>query len=230
MKKIIWLIVVAAVGGYGLLLTRPGLYYGKSLEYKNFTLRSRGALPEGTEAVLDRVYEKLLVSELFSPDKKFDLYLPGGRSEFLIFTPLQYGDYARVNPYNGAIFIAAADFAADRARTVPGSAEYQMLSAEITKAAARELVRRSVKPLQYLTMSDWKLLGYSELLSGGSGTFTLADSCSGKDETPGLLAYKYSLAIDLAMREEGISFADLLGKDYSYENVAMRLKKMNCGG
>ncbi|MEK7722694.1 MAG: hypothetical protein AAB359_09940 [Elusimicrobiota bacterium] len=226
MKKTLLLLIVA--GGYWLLLARPGLYYDKSLEYRNFTLRARGALPERADVVLDKVYDKISTSELFAPDKKFYIYLPGGRNEFLFFTPLLNGTYARVNPFNGSVFIAAADFGADRARTAPGAAEYRALSTELAGAAAREMARRAVKPFTYLIMSDWKLRGYSELLSGGAGTYMPADICKG--ENPAMLDYKYGLAVEYALRVEGISFNELLNKDYSYEKVAEGLKKMTCGG
>ena len=230
MKKTMLLLIAAAAGGYWLLLSKPGLYYGKSLEYKNFTLRARGYLPDRMDFVLDKVHEKISAAELFTPDKKFEIYLPGSRSEFLFFTPFQKGEYSRVNPFSGAIFVASADFPADRARPAPGAAGYRTLSDELAGAAAREMVRRAVRPLTYLSMRDWKVRGYAERLSGGTGAFTPADICSGKDEDAAFLDYKYGLTVDFAMKEEGISFAELLTRDYSYESVAGRLKKMHCGG
>ncbi len=228
MKKVIFLLLLAAAGGYWLLLAKPGLYFNKSAEYRNFVLHARGALPEKTEAVLDKAYEKLSVSELFSPDKKFDIYLAGGRNEFSFFTPFLAGEYYRVSPVTGAIFLAAADFAADEARTVPGAAERRALSSELAGAGARELARRLVEPLTYLVMSEWKLRGYSERLSGGTGTYQPADICKGSD--PAMLDYRYGLAVDFAIRVDGLTIIELLNKNYNYEKVEEGLKKMNCGG
>jgi hypothetical protein len=231
MKKIFLLLIVAAAGGYWLVLSKPGLYYGKSLEYKNFTLKARGALPENAEGVLDKVYQKLSSAELFSEDQKFDIYLAGGRKEFLFFAPFQNGDYYRVSPFGGAIYIASADFGADQARTAPGVAAYRSLSTELTRAAAAELVRRAVKPLTYLFMRDWKIRGFAERVSGGTETFKPEEICTReKASEDAFLDYTYGQAVEFVMKDEVISFSDLLGKEYSYESVAGRMKKMNCGG
>jgi len=228
MKKI-FLLLFAAAAGYCLLLAKPDLYYGKSLEYKNFTLRSHEALPENVEGVLDKVIEKISTAELYKPEQKFTIYLTGSRGEFRFFTPFQDGDYYRVNPLNGAIYLAAAEFAADRVRITPGDTEYRTLSVEIIKAAATEMVRSSVEQLSYLFMRDWKIRGYAERVSGGTGAFTPADICTGKNSDPAFQDFAYGQAVDFVMKEEGISFRDLLDKDYSYESVMLRLKKMvNC--
>ncbi|MDO8803779.1 MAG: hypothetical protein Q7R35_05060 [Elusimicrobiota bacterium] len=229
MKKTI-LILLAAAAGYCVLLAKPDLYYNKSMEYKNFTLRARGPLPERPDAVLDNAIAKIAVSEFATPDTKLVIYLPGSRGEFLFFTAFLSGDYSSVHPFTGAIFIAAADFKGDLVRTAPGAAEYRILSTEITGAAARELIRRTMKPLMYIILSDWKLRGYSERLSGGTGAFKPADTCSGKADDSSLQDYKYGLAVEFAMKEENMSFPELMKKDYSFESIEARMKKFNCGG
>lgn len=223
MKKIIFLLVLAAAGGYWLLLSKPGLYFDKAAEYRVYSLHARGAVPENREAVLDKAYEKISSSELFNADRKFNIYLTGSRNEFLFFTPFQEGEHYRVSPLNGNIFIAPADFAADKMAGAPGAA----LSAALTGAAARELARSVVDKLKYVLMSDWKLRGYSERVTGGTGSYVPADICKGAD--PARLDYEYGLAVDYALRVDGISITELLNKDYSYEVVAEGLKKNTCG-
>ena len=228
MKKIILLVILAAAGVYWLLLEKPGLYFDKIREYRIFTLHARGALPENMDAVLDKAYNKISAAELFSQDKKFDIYLTAGRNEFLFFTPFQQGNYYRVNPARGYIYMAPSDFVSDQIRTAPGAKEYKALSLEIAGAAAREMARRLVEPLKYMLMSEWKLRGYSERVNGGTGTYMPADICKGAD--PARLDYEYGQAMDYAIRVDGLSIVELLGKDYSYETVEKALKKMNCGG
>lgn len=228
MKKVLFLILLAAAGGYWLLLTRPGLYFDKKLEYRCFTLNARGALPEKTEAVLDRVYDKLAASDFFNADKILNIYLTGGPNEFSFFAPYQASAYARVNAASGAIFIAAADFAADEVRTTPGAPARRTLSSEIAAAAAREQVRRTLKPLSYLMMDDWKLRGFSERVSGGTGEYQPADIC--KSEDPAMLDFKYGLVVDYAVKLDGLSMTEFMNKDYSYEKAAETVKKLNCGG
>ena len=228
MKKLLFLLIVAAAGGYWLLLTRPGLYYDKTLEYRCFTLHARGALPEKTDAVLDKVYDRLSAAEFFDQDNKLNLYLTGGPHEFSFFVPFQASAYARVNAVSGAIFLAVSDFTADEVRTAPGASAHRALSAEIAGAAAREQVRRTLKPLSYLLMDDWKLRGFSERVSGGTGEYQPADIC--KSDDPAMRDFKYGLAVDYAVKVEGMSMTELMNKDYSYENVAEAVKKVNCGG
>ena len=228
MKKIILLIVLALAGGYWLLLSKPGLYFDKTREYRIFTLHARGALPENMDVVLDKAYDKISAAELFSPDKKFDIYLTSGRYEFVFFTPFQNGDYYRVNPRHGFIYMAPSDFASDQVRTAPEAKEYKALSLELAGAAAREMARRIVEPLKYMFMSEWKLRGYSERVNGGTGTYMPADICKGDD--PARLDFEYAQAVDFALRVDGLSLVELFGKDYSYETVQKALKKMNCGG
>ena len=228
MKKIILLIVLVVAGAYWLFLEKPGLYFNQTREYRIFTLHARGALPENMDAVLDKAYDKISAAELFSQDKRFDIYLTSGRTEFVFFTPFQHGDYYRVNPRRGYIYMAPSDFASDQIKTVPGAQVYKALSLEIAGAAAREMARRIVEPLKYMFMSEWKLRGYSERVNGGTGTYMPADICKGAD--PARLDFEYAQAVDFAIRVDGLSLVDLLGKDYSYETVEKALKKMNCGG
>lgn len=230
MKKIVFLAVLAAGAGYWLLLSRPALYYGDSLEYKCFTLRARGGLPEGAGPVLDKALEKISASELFSPDTRFDVYLAAGPGEARFFCPFAEGDYAKVNPLSGGIFLAAADFGEQRARPAPGALEHRPLNNVIAAAAAREMIRRRLEPLAYIFMKDWKAAGYAERISRDPGGYVPADICSKEaPEGSALSDYKYGLAVDLILNEEKISFGDLLNKGYSYEGIEKQMKRRYCG-
>jgi hypothetical protein len=229
MKKILLLAVLAAAGGYWLLLSKPALYYGSSLDYKCFTLHSAGAVPEGTEAVLDRALAHITGSEFYTPEARFEVYLTGGPRELGFFAPFVRGEYSRVSPVSGGIFLADSDFAADKSRPAPDSEEHRMLSRVLAAAAARELVRHKVEPLTYLFMSDWQVAGYGENISGGTGQFVPADIC-GKDAPEGsaLKDYEYGLAVGLILSDEKMSFSDLLNKNYSYDWAEKQLKQRHC--
>lgn len=228
MKTIVLLFLALAAGVYALLFFQPGLYFSRSLEYRNFRLHSRGQPPSGVEFALDHAVERLSGSELYAPEQRFDVYLAGSPAEFAFFTPLMKYPRVRLNPFNGAIFLASADFPADRLRREASETDYRPLGAVLAGAAARELARRSMEPLKYLFMSEWRLGGYAEKISGGSGLFNPPDICAGRED-PELQAFEYGLAVDLVLREENMGYRELLDKSYSYDLVRRRLKENVCG-
>lgn len=229
MKTVILLLLACLASAWALLVAHPDLYYGQKADYRNFTLHASGQLPTGTEAVLDRVLDHLAGTEFYTPEKKIDVYLPASRGEFLFFAPLQSGERLRLNPFTGCIFIAAADFAADKALRAPGDADYTSLTYELASLSARELARRTMQPLTYLVISEWKIAGYGEKVSGGSGAFNPSDICGGQPASPALKAYEYGQAVDFVMREESVPASALFDKSYSYESVDRRLKDRVCG-
>ncbi len=229
MKKKIFLLFLGLLAVYIALLAKPELYFNKSMEYGIFTVRARGPLPEAPVRALDFAKDRIVTSELYSPGEKFEIILPSSRWQFLFFTPLQSNDFFRLNPYNGDIFIAAADFGADLARLAPGGHRVRSLSGAITAAAAWEMTRRKLRPLSYLTMADWKMRGYGELLSGGTGEFTPADACSGRDR-PGLQDYKYGLMLDTVLKEQTMFYNDLLDKNFSKDVAEKNFRAVYCGG
>lgn len=228
MKKVFIVFVVLA-GIYALLLSKPELYFGKSFAYKGFTVRAHGELPEQIAARLDGAYEKIAASELFKENASFELIVPSSRGEFVFFTPLQKGEFSRVNPFHGAIFLAAADFKAGEVRTAPGAAQTRRLSSEIAGAAARELSRRLFKPLSYLFRADWEIRGYAAHIAGLTGEFSPPDACSAASTTD-LEDYRHGLMVETIMKEDNIGFNELINRNMSFETAEDRMKKTHCGG
>lgn len=229
MKKYLKFLLLALACVYALLLAKPELYFNKSVNYKGFTVRARGALPASMEGSLDSAAERIAVSELFSEGTQFEVILPASRRQFLLFAPLQKGDYFRVSPFHGAIFIASADFTRGEARKAPGDAKYRSLSGAIAAGAAFEMTRRKLRPLTYIFMNDWKVRGYAEILSGGTGEFTPPDAC-GEALSPEQLDYKYGMILQTVLKEENTVYSELLDKNFSLQNAELRLKKAHCGG
>ncbi len=229
MKTFITLLLAAAAGAYALLWAKPGLYFANKTEYRGFTVRARGPLPESVAASLDAAVERISAAELYKEDMKFDLYLPATTGQLRFFAPLVKGEYFRVNPLNGAIFLAAADFGAGEARKRPGDAKFRSLSGVIAGAAAYEMTRRRVRPLTYLFMNEWKVRGYAEKLSGGTGEFSTSDAC-GEPSSAEQLDYKYGLMLETVMKEDNISYGDLLDRNFSRQNAEQRVMRAYCGG
>ena len=225
----IFALLAALAGVYLLLLAKPELYFSKAINYRNFTVRARGEAPASVEASLDAAADKLAASELYRENDTFEIVAAGSAAEFKFFTPFIGGEYSRVNPFSGAIFLASADFAKGEARREPGAQEFRKLSSEIAAAAARDQARRLFRPLSYLFRSDWEIRGYAARVSGAGGDFSPSDAC-GAVSDPGLEDYKCGLMLDTVMKEDNVTFKDLLERNMSYEKAEERFKKTYCGG
>jgi hypothetical protein len=229
MKKLFLVLLLVCAAVYGPLLSKPGIYFNKSMDYKGFTIRTRGQLPASVEGPLNSAIERIAAAEIYTEGMKFELILPATRGQFLFFTPLMGGEYFRVNPFNGAIFLAAADFSSGEARQAPGGTQHRSLSSVITAAAAWEMTRRRVRPLTYLFMNKWKVRGYAELLSGGTGEFVPSDACA-ETGSPAQQDYRYGLMLDTVIKQDNTFYGDLLDKNFSRQNAELRLNKAHCGG
>lgn len=228
--KIVLAILVIIGGAYALLLSKPSLYFSRSAEYRGFTLRARGAAPAGFETALDAAREKLSACEFFREESSFELVLVSTPGELKFFAPFQKGEYFRVSPLSATIFLAAADFKAGEARPAFGSGAPRPLGAVVAGAAAVDLVRRSRETLSFMFMKDWLLNGYYEKISGGLGIYAPADACGDVSGDPALRDYKHGLMLDMVLRENGIGYGDLLGRNFSQEAAETRMRKMHCGG
>lgn len=229
MIKKIFAVLFALLAVYVFLLSKPELYFSKSVTYKNFTVRAHGEAPAGLEASLDAAHEKLAASELFKETDTFEIIVPRSAGEFKLFTPFQSGEYSRVNPLHGAIFLAAADFSKSEAHSAPGSPDFRKLSTEIVNAAARDQARRRFRPLSYIFRNDWEIRGYAAKTSGLTGDFAPSDACSAAT-SPDLRDFRYGLMLETVMKEDVVSFADLLERNMSHEQAEQRLKRTHCGG
>lgn len=228
MKKLIFLVFLAALGGYWLLLKKPALYYGETKEYKNFTLMARDAVPEGTEAALDRALDKISKSEFFTPDAKFTIYLTAGAGELHFFAPFITGEYTRVSPLSGGIFLAPGNFKQDKIQRATGEQEFRFMNQAIAGGVARELVRRKLEALTYVFKKDWEIAGYAERIAGSSDQFTPQDICKDAPDGSALSDYQYGLAVGVVMDQERMPFSELLNRNYSYEGFQSQLKRRFC--
>lgn len=230
MGKAITFIILAAAGIYLLLLYQPGLYFNKKVEYEMFTLHARGSLPEDYERVLDDARDRMKSSPMFRESMKMDIYLPSTSGEYSLFTPwAREGEYFRHSYLGGMIFLAAADFADREARTAPGADDARGLSGVIAGAGAFEITRMKLKPLTYISMHEWKVRGYAEIMSGGAGWFNISDACSHDDRT-GLTDYRYGRILEQMLKQEDLPYEEILGRNISYKVAERRFRQDSCGG
>ncbi len=230
MKKFLFLLLVLSGAAYLLAVRYPGVYYTDTVVYDNFTLHSRGPLGDAAAAPLSRAREKIAASEFFAPGTRFEIYISSGPGDYSFFTPFCHDHYACVDPLNGNIMLAPPQLARDSSPGVPSGGEFRPFNSVVAAAATREMTRRALLPLTYLGMSEWKLRGYSELVSG-TGAHVPSDICSGTAAEGTLLRdYEYRMAVEFAMRDERISYKYLLDKTYSFEYMDGQIRKIYCGG
>ncbi|MDA8131085.1 MAG: hypothetical protein M0011_06225 [Elusimicrobia bacterium] len=228
MGKFITLLLLGLLAVYGLLLAKPDLYFDRKLEHGSFVLHARGPLPDSPEAVLDDAEQAVAASDIYLQGSRFDVYLPSGPGQYKFFTPLLSGDYFRVGPFNGAIYLANADFTAKEARPYSGAEQRRSLRGVLVAAAVWDMVRLKVRPLTFFAMDKWMVRGYAEMISGGTGEFAPQDAC-GAASRPGLDDYRFGLMLDRVLKEENTVFNDLLGRNYSEEQAESRFRKAYCG-
>ena len=227
MKKLVFFTLLLAGCVFLLLQWRPGMYFGESAVFDNFNLHSSEPLQGNAARPLTFAREKLAASEFFTPGVNFDVYMAAGPREYAFFTPFCHDEYACVNPLTGHIVIAPVDLDKDSSLGVP-EGEPRHFSALLAGAAARDLVRRRLRPLSYLVMSEWLLRGYAGLI-GGTGERVPEDICKGPAADGTLLRdYEYRLAVEFAMAEERITFGMLMDKNYSFESLESQMKRRYC--
>lgn len=227
MKKIFFTLLLLAAGAYALLQWKPGLYYGESAAFDNFTLHSSEPLQGDAARVIVMAKDRLATSEFNNPAQSFDVYLASATRDYAFFTPFCKDRNACVNPLNGHIFISPADL--DKDIILADSIdETRHFSAVLAGAAARELIRRRMRPLSYLMLSEWMLRGYSGLI-GGTGERMPSEIC-GKTFAEGTMMrdYEYRLAVEFVLSEERITFWGLLERDPALDPLEKQMRQRYC--
>lgn len=227
MKKFVLILLLLAAGAYALLQWKPGLYYGESAIFDNFTLHSAEPLQGDVARLIVAAQERLATSEFYAAGNSFDVYLTTAARDYGFFTPFCKDRNVCINPLNGHIFIAPADLGKDLI-LADSITETKRFSAVLAGAAARDLIRRKMRPLAYMMLSEWMLRGYSGLI-GGTGERMPSEICD-KTFAEGTMMrdYEYRLAVEFEMGYEGINFWGLLQKNADYDPIEKQMKLRYC--
>lgn len=216
-----------AAGAYALLQWKPGLYYGESAVFDNFTLHSSEPLQGDVARLIVMAQEKLGTSEFYAAGGSFDVYLTTAARDYGFFTPFCKDRNVCINPLNGHIFIAPTDLSKD-VILAESINETRRFSAVLAGAAARDLIRRKMRPLSYMMLSEWMLRGYSGLI-GGTGERMPSEICANAfPEWTMMRDYEYRLAVEFELGEERINFWGLLQKNPDFDPVEKQLKLRYC--
>lgn len=217
MKIIFWTVLVLG-GSYWGFLKYPGVLFKHSVEHRGFVLLSANPFDKPGFEYLDKAIERLETSPLYSPSRKFKVYLAGPGFLYHLMTPF-CGD-SRGCSYSlmdDRIVLPVTDIA---------SAGTPVL----VKQAIYDLVQEKNTPLNYHFLKDWKMEGYAESVGGESLGYAASAVC-GNDDVPEdfreLLEKR--LVVEILMSDDKIGFMALLDANYAYGHALDRMMLRHCG-
>lgn len=216
--KIVFWGLLALSGSYWGLLKYPDFLFKHSVEHGSFVLLS--AEPSGKPGgeVLDKAMERLETSPLYSPGRKFRVYLAGPGFLYRLMTPFcGDGQGCSYSLLDDRIVLPVTEIA---------SAGTPVL----VRQALYDLVQAKLPPLEYHFLKDWKLEGYAESVGGESVGYVPSAVCGG-DDVPEDFRERLEkrLVVEILMSDEKIGFMALLDANYSYEHAKARVMQRHCG-
>ncbi len=227
-KYIIYTMIVVGII-YGIILSYPGMFFKHKYEYNNMTISSHQPLKGDVDSIINKVNEKILHAEFFSPDFKFHFYIAKSAGQYSFLTAFKGEGYAYVSPINGNIFLASANFEKKKANCKDcEDLNERELDIIMTSAATNEIIRKRLKFLKYISSPEWKQEGYGEYIAGETGYFEPKQICNEGEANTWLKFYERKLAMEMFLIEDKRTFAEVLDRNFSYESVKKRLKKRHC--
>jgi hypothetical protein len=217
MKTIFWTVLVLG-GSYWGFLKYPGVLFKHSAEHKGFVLMSPKPIDKPGLEYIDKAVERLEASQIYSPSRKFKVYLAGPGALYRLMTPF-CGDAAgcSYSLMDDRIVLPVDDIA---------SAGTPVL----VRQAVYDLVQEQKTPLQYQFLKDWKMEGYAESVGGETVGYAASAVC-GNDDVPEDFRKKLEkrLVVEILMSDDKIGFMALLDANYSYEHALDRMMLRHCG-
>lgn len=216
-KTAFWAILVLS-GAYWGFLKYPGLLFKHSAEHRNFVLRSASPMEKPAAELLDKVIERLESSQVYSPDRKFEVYLAGPGFLYTLMTPFCGDD-------KGCTYSLIADRI-----VLPVSDPADSGAPVLVRQAIYDLVQEKMPPLEYHFLKDWKMEGYAESVGGESVGYAASAVC-GNDDVPEDFRLKLEkrLVVEILMSDDRIGFMALLDANYAYDHAQKRMMLRHCG-
>ncbi|MDQ7773931.1 MAG: hypothetical protein RDU13_10445 [Elusimicrobiales bacterium] len=217
MKTAFWGLLVL-FGSYWGFLKYPDFIFKHSVEHRDFVLLSPEPAGKPGIEVMDKAIERLETSPLYSPGRKFKVYLAGPGFLYRLMTPF-CGDRlgCSYSLIDDRIVLPVNDIA---------SAGTPVL----VRQALYDLVQEKMQPLEYQFLKDWKLEGYAESVGGESVGYASSAVC-GNDDVPEDFRERLEkrLVVEILMSDDKIGFMALLDANYSYEHARSRMMLRHCG-
>ncbi|KAF0124608.1 MAG: hypothetical protein FD189_2427 [Elusimicrobia bacterium] len=217
MKTVFWIVLVLG-GSYWGFLKYPGVLFKHSVEHKGFVLMSANPVDKPGFEYLDKAIERLETSPLYSPSRKFKVYLAGPGFLYSMMTPF-CGDGlgCSYSLMDDRVVLPVADIA---------SAGTPVL----VRQAIYDLVQEKKTPVKYHFLKAWKLEGYAESVGGESVGYAASAVC-GNDDVPEDFRERLEkkLVVEILMSDDKINFMALLDANYAYDHAKARMMLRHCG-
>ncbi|MDZ7693763.1 MAG: hypothetical protein U5K69_22035 [Balneolaceae bacterium] len=220
----------------------PGLYFDSHTEFEQYSVHADHPLNRGVNFLLREVTMKLEVTELYTGDEDFAL--------FMCYDLSTYARFAReldVNPDSQGFTIESLGYVFINLRKIGEIGQkygnrhpYSLLSGSATHIIAHELthilITEHVGLFDSREIPGWKRKGYAEYaaskyLRSQDSSYSLNEQVNGflkgnyKEVTPVRKQYiKDKLLVEYVLDAEGFSFHELMNRPLNPDSIFMELK------
>jgi hypothetical protein len=222
-------IIVATLVGYVLLLTFPQVLFAHEISYRNFKVYSREPLDQHIYTVLDRVEDRLAVSEINNQAVKPRIFLTGSSSFYerlsLYVGGNSFGKGYALLPTNN-VFINRSDAQSDLVfRSAPANNQ-RSLSGVIAHETTHLLIRKRLGYIRNVVLPAWKKEGYAEYIAGE----TTLDYETGirmwkanPNDGTGYQYFKYYMLVKYLLEHEKVSVDELFYDDFDLPSLEAKV-------
>jgi len=226
MLKAFSIVLLAIFGGMVVVFLNPDFFLKNKINYENIVLHSGGKISLKAEDVLRDVYSRLKSFKLFDSNQKYDVYIMKSFGQYGFFARFSKESYVWVNPLNGKILVARADFENNKAYR-KGCDVVRRVDAVLTKGIVLSVLRNKLGFLKYIALKEWKKQGIAERVAGETELFLTSELCE-KRQDMNFLRYQYMMAVDTLMKGENMDVKDVLNTKDSFEGVKRKFERRYC--
>lgn len=201
---------------YAALQAYPQALFAHSITAGGITAYARHPLPPGAGARLAEARALVDRSELAAPGRRERVFVCDSPWLFGLFAPLHSRAFAVSIPVTGHIFLAAADFDADRATSPARGRASRPLAGTIAHEVAHGLIRRRLGLVRAARLPAWIAEGYPEYVAG-SGTMPEAEgrrllAAGAELDSSAFLYHKYGRMVAHLVDDRRLTFDQIVAR------------------
>lgn len=221
------LLLLGAV--YCCITAYPRLLFSGAHEYGNINFYSRKPVDESLY-LFTKVQETAGSGDLSSPDRIFEVYLTGGKGEYLFFAPFCWKHLSCVHPISGKVFIAPSDLAANTVYGLGADSAPRFLNSVIVHELVKAQLRNKLGIIKYIFLQGWKKTGYAEHIAKETVVMPPSAIC-GERTDDALAGYlEDRLMVEMLAEVDEESYPSMMEKAHASEVLRARLLKKHCAG